>query len=305
MRSTVFIHTNPKQAVGALVARHALIRNSAAPERFDVRIIDTSDFPAFARYEGRSYLREGKLAVWRNDDLQSFTPLRFAVPELMGYEGRAVLTDPDIFALADINQLLDRDMGGHAVLARQMEADSRRPLHYASSVMLMDCAKLGHWRWEEDFEKTFRGERDYRDWMWLLLEPPGSVGPLEPEWNDFDRLTPQTRLLHNTHRRTQPWKTGLTVDFRPAETGSLSLANLFHRARRSIFGEYGLLGHYRKHPDANQERLFFALLKECVEQGIVTKAMLDEEMRLNHVRHDALDILARTPTLTEQPLLAS
>jgi hypothetical protein len=80
MRSTVFIHTNPKQAVGALVARHALIRNSAAPDRFDVRIIDTSDFPAFARWEGKSYLREGKQAVWRNDDLQSFTPLRFAVP---------------------------------------------------------------------------------------------------------------------------------------------------------------------------------------------------------------------------------
>ena len=131
MRNTVFIHTNPKQAVGALVARHALIRNSAAPERFDVRIIDTGDFPAFARYEGRSYLREGKQAVWRNDDLQSFTPLRFAVPELMGYAGRAVLTDPDIFALADINLLLERDMGGAAVLARQMQADSRRPLHFA------------------------------------------------------------------------------------------------------------------------------------------------------------------------------
>ena len=70
MRNTVFIHTNPKQAVGALVARHALIRNSAAPERFDVRIIDTGDFPAFARYEGRSYLREGKQAVWRNDDMR-------------------------------------------------------------------------------------------------------------------------------------------------------------------------------------------------------------------------------------------
>ena len=91
MRNTVFIHTNPKQAVGALVARHALLRNSKAPERFDVRILDTTDFPAFARWEGRSYLREGKQAVWRNDDLQSFTPLRFAVPELMGYEGRAVL----------------------------------------------------------------------------------------------------------------------------------------------------------------------------------------------------------------------
>ena len=115
MRNAVFIHTNPKQIVGALVAQHALVRNSAAPERFDVRILQTPDFPAFERFEGRRYLREGKQTVWRNDDLQSFTPLRFAVPEQMGYAGRAVITDPDVFALGDVNELLDRDMQGAAV----------------------------------------------------------------------------------------------------------------------------------------------------------------------------------------------
>ena len=60
MRNAVFIHTNPKQIVGALVAQHALVRNSAAPERFEVRILQTPDFPAFERFEGRRYLREGK-----------------------------------------------------------------------------------------------------------------------------------------------------------------------------------------------------------------------------------------------------
>jgi len=288
MRSTVFIHTNPKQAVGALVARHALIRNSAAPERFDVRIIDTSDFPAFERWEGKSYLREGKQAVWRNDDLQSFTPLRFAVPELMGYEGRAVLTDPDIFAVADINTLLERDMGGAAVMARQMEADSRRPLHYASSVMLLDCARLGHWHWEEDFDKTFRGERDYRDWMWLLLEPPGSVAPLEPEWNDFDRLTPETRLLHNTHRRTQPWKTGLPSDFTPRGTTLSSRAGIWLRRLRGKGA-----GHYRRHPDPAQERFFFALLGECLANGSVPAALLEKEIARGHIRSDAHACIAQ------------
>jgi hypothetical protein len=119
MRNTVFIQNNPRQAIGARVAKHALLRNSAAPERFDVRIIETTDFPAFGDFEGRSYLREGKQAVWRNDDLQSFTPLRFSVPELMGYQGRAVVIDPDVFALADINKLFDRDMAGAAVMARR------------------------------------------------------------------------------------------------------------------------------------------------------------------------------------------
>jgi hypothetical protein len=69
------------------------------------------------------------------------------------------------------------------------------------------------------------------------------------------------------------------------------------RARRHLFGEYGLLGNYKEHPDQNQTHLFFGLLKECLDQGIVTEQMLREEMRLNHVRHDALQVLAGTPDL--------
>jgi len=78
-----------------------------------------------------------------------------------------------------------------------------------------------------------------------------------------------------------------------------------NRARRALFGEYGFLGRYKKHPDNEQERLFFALLRECFEKDIVTKDMLGEQMRLNHVRHDAFEVMARTPTLAERPLFAS
>ena len=87
MRNTVFIHTNPKQAVGALVARHALIRNSAAPERFDVRIIDTSDFPAFAALRGPQLparRQAGGLAQRRPAVVHAAALLP---PELMGYAG--------------------------------------------------------------------------------------------------------------------------------------------------------------------------------------------------------------------------
>ena len=53
------------------------------------------------------------------------------------------------------------------------------------------------------------------------------------------------------------------------------------------------------------QRLFFALLKECVEKGIVTRDMIEDQMTKNHVRHDALDVIARTPTLAERPLFAA
>ena len=67
-----------------------------------------------------------------------------------------------------------------------------------------------------------------------------------------------------------------------------------------MFGDYGLLGRYRRHPDRNQERFFFGLLRECVDQGLVTPDMLRDEMQRNHVRHDVFEVLDRTPPLAAQ-----
>ena len=295
MKNTVFIHTNDKQILGALVARHALLRNSSAPAAFDVKIIRAEDFPFLTAREGQLYLREGKMQPWKNDDLQSFTPLRFAIPAQMGYAGRAVVTDPDVFALRDVNELFACDMKGCAVLARRMGADFRRPGHWASSVMLLDCAKLRHWQVERDFALLFEAKRDYRDWMWLLLEPEGSVGELESVWNDFDNLTPETRMLHNTHRRTQPWKTGLPADFTTrGTTRSARWSQIMHRTRNALLGSNGAPnGHYRPHPDPAQERLFFGLLAECLADGSIGEALVKREIELGHVRADALTLVAQ------------
>jgi hypothetical protein len=304
MKPCIFIHTNEKQVVGALVSKYSFERFASDKAAFDVKLIHTRDYRFLTAHEGQTYLRGGLKREWRNDDLQSFTVLRFMPPELMGYAGRSIVVDPDVFCVADVMQLLKRDMEGKAIMARRRGAGSAK--NYASSVMLLDNAKLRHWQVAQNFAEMFAGKRDYSDWIDLKLEPADSIGVIESTWNDFDRLTPETRFIHNTHRRTQPWKTGLRVDFRPAENGqSINLSNLLHRARRAMFGEYGLLGHYKRHPDSNQERLFFALLKECYEKGIVTSEMLGEQMRLNYVRHDALEVMARTPTLTEQPLFAT
>ena len=295
----VFIHTNHKQIVGALVAEHALRRNSRHNERFEVRIIEHKDYPFIQLREGRFYLRDGVKRPWLNDDLQSFTPLRFMPPELMGYQGRAVVIDPDIFAVGDVWNLLSRDMQGKAILCRR-RAGPKGCIDgcLASSVMLLDCAKLTHWRVEEQFNEMFEFQRDYQPWICLRTEPRETVGLFENEWNDFDRLTERTKMLHNTRRRTQPWKAGLPIDWRPAERFRLfpPVAWLM-RARRRLFGEYGLLGRYRSHPDPAQEAFFFGLLKELMEQGRVTETMLREQMLQNHVRHDALEVLARTPRL--------
>ena len=232
------------------------------------------------------------------DDLQSFTPLRFQPPQLMQGEGRAVLMDPDIFAVGDINELLDRDMYGAAVMGRRRSANPRKSDRVATSVMLMDCARLQHWNPEEEFKQLFSFERDYKEWIVLAHVQPATIGWLEPHWNDFDHLDENTRLLHNTKRRTQPWKTGLPVDYIPADKfGKRPLLGAVNRLRARVFGDYGLLGHYAQHPDINQQQLFFGLLKECLESGHIGESQVRREISAQHVRADALEIVDRTPAL--------
>ncbi|MEE4660906.1 MAG: hypothetical protein V2J89_10570 [Halieaceae bacterium] len=294
MKPTVFIHTNHKQMLGALVSRFSLKKHAADPQAFDVHFIEVKDFPCMAEHEGRRYRRDGEMRPWLNNDLQSFTPLRFAPPQLMNYQGRAVVMDPDIFALADISELLNRDMQGKAIVCRPKSGRKGRKGAWASSVMLLDCAKLKHWQFEKNFEEMFEPnvQRDYMDWVSLKLEDSSTIGVLESVWNDFDNLTPETRLLHNTKRKTQPWKTGLSIDYRPADTFQLfPPRHWFRRARRALFGDYRFAGTYDAHPDPAQEAFFFGLVKECLEADEITESMLRDEIEQGHLREDAFELL--------------
>lgn len=293
-RPCVFIHTNPKQWLGALVSQYSLKRNSTHGDAFDVRIIHSDDHAFLHAREGQPYLRDGLERVWLMADTQSFTPLRFMPPALMGYRGRAIIIDPDVFAVGDIHELLVRDMDGKAIMCRQ----KRGAKEFASSVMLLDCAKLTHWDCESQFDELFTFKRDYMQWVFLKCEPRESIGVFEAEWNDFDRLTEKTKLLHNTKRLTQPWKTGLKIDYTPAlRTRRFRPLGWLRRSREQLFGRYGMLGRYKRHPDVNQERYFFGLLRECLDQGIVSEQLLRDEIRNEHIRPDAFEMLDKTPPL--------
>jgi hypothetical protein len=297
-KPTVFIQTNHRQLLGAIVSAYSLRRNSPHAGAFDVRIMHHQDYPFLQAREGQKFLRDGGSRVWKNDDLQSFTPLRFIPPSLMGYEGRAVVIDPDVFAVGDISELLSRDMQGRALLCVARPGHNGAPGYLASSVMLLDCPKLTHWRCEEQFAELFTFTRDYTAWISLQLEPREHIGLLEPEWNHFDVLNEKTKLLHNTKRQTQPWKTGLPKDYTVRDKGwQARLRAAVTHAQGWFLGAAATSGHYKRHPDPKQEACFFGLLRECLEQGIVPEEFLREEIRQNHLRHDALELLRHTPAL--------
>lgn len=279
-KNTVFIHANPRQMLGARISAHSYRRNARVPGSFDIRILDISQFPRLTR-TGQTILRGGHVRPWDPDDLQSFTPLRFAPPQVMGFEGLAVITDPDIFGVGDVGELFERDLQGKPIWAVPRPGHNGQADYIATSVMLLDCARLNHWDFDQDLDDLFAHRFDYVDWIELKREDRSTIGALGPEWNDFDKLTPRTKLLHTTKRRTQPWKTGLPVDYTLRESGPL---DFFRRLRSRRYGQ---------HPDQNQEALVFSLLAEMVDSGAMTKTELVEEMAANHIRHDSLDLIDR------------
>jgi hypothetical protein len=283
MKPTVVVHTNDKQMLGALVSAHSYRRNSRTPDAFDVRVVNASEYPELQE-RGHSLLRGGHEREWDPDDLQSFTPVRFAIPGLLGYEGLALVTDPDVFAVGDVAELFTRDLQGKAIWCRPRPGYHKITDPLATSVMLIDNARLKHWRFAEDLQALWGHKVDYLDWINLKRENLDTIGLLEPEWNDFDRLTPETKLLHNTKRRTQPWKTGLPIDFTFKERGLFNFALPIVRK---------LAPNYTRHPDQRQEAYFYALLADALDAGAVTKEHVENEVRLGHVRPDSEALIER------------
>lgn len=279
-RNTVFIQANARQMLGARISAQSYKKASSRPDSFDVRIMDAADYPRLMQ-DGQSILRAGHVRQWDPDDLQSFTPLRFAPPSLMNFEGKAVVTDPDCFGVGDVAELFDRDMGGKAIMAVPRPGHNKRNDYIATSVMLLDCARLRHWDFDQQLDDLFAHRFDYIDWVELKREDPATIGFLESEWNDFDRLTPKTKILHTTKRRTQPWKAGLPIDYTLRERGPFDFLRRLKRRR------------YEAHPDRNQEALVYSLLADLVDRGEVTKQELVAEMAANHVRHDSLELVDR------------
>ncbi len=269
----IFIQADKKQLLGAMVAKHALeIRGGALAQGIPVTIMLVENYPIFTKYSGISYRRGSKIVEHDPEDLQFFTLSRFMPPELMGFEGRALVIDPDIFALKDIASLFDLDMGGAAVAA------CRKKDAWDSSVMLLECSKLRHWQIASLLEGLKNRTEDYNEWMWLKKE---KVFPIDREWNSLDQFSANTRLLHTTTRLTQPWKTGLPIDFVPG-----TVPKLFGMIPRFWVPQHT---EYQPHPDTRLEQLFFTLVKEALEANAIDRGFITEQIALGNIRQDFLE----------------
>ena len=280
----VFICTNNKQLLGAKLSQYTLERYTKT-ESFSVEILNTDKGSEIDRLAGKSYLRGGKVHQFSKTDLQSWTLVRFSPPELMNYQGRAVVIDPDVFSVAaDVSDLFEIDMKGKAILAKPGKKEGL----WASSVMLLDCGKLKHWSLKSIVDGMLAKVLDYRKLMDLELETE-FVGPLGDEWNRYDCIDGQTKFLHTTDRITQPWRTGLPVDMvvgSPKPLFGFVPREWIHR----LLGR-GAPRFHLEHPDTKVVNFFFAHLKEAIEADQITSKEVDRAIVDGQIRADVWEKL--------------
>lgn len=282
MPKKAFIQTNNKQLFGARLAKFAIERYLADRNTISVEIINVDELPAFQSFSGKTYLRNGVLTTYNRNDLQSFTLSRFMPPELMNYEGRALVIDPDIFALTDISELLGLEMENKSI------ACCAKKNAWDTSVMVLDCAKLRHWNIEEILQKLEKKELDYTDIITLKTEPEENIKELPRKWNNLDTLNSDTKMLHTTNRLTQPWKTGLPIDFTRNKMPKL-FGVVPRESIHKLLGKYPT--HYQPHPDKEIEKFFLQLTSDALKSSVITKEEIADEVSKKNIRDDIFKLI--------------
>jgi hypothetical protein len=277
----IFVQANDNQLVAAKVAKFALeTRGRAAARGVPVTIMNVDEMPPFKELSGVAFRCGSETIRYDRGHVQSFTLSRFLPPAAMSYSGRALVLDPDVLALSDVGELFSLDLEGNAVAA------CRRDMGWETSVMLLDCAKLSHWRIEDIFARLKDLSLDYLDLMWLRNEP--GVLELPGVWNSHDKIGPGVRMLHMTRVNTQPWKTGLPIGTTLHEPPVLGF--IPRTIARRLVGKPE--PRYRRHPDSDVERTFLTVFKDAVAAGAVSEAEVSDAVARQLIRPDIWDHVA-------------
>jgi len=134
----------------------------------------------------------------------NFSYGRFAIPKLAGYKGRAIYMDSDMIVFHDIAELWDTPFDGAKVLVEKVTPETRGKGRL-TAVMLMNCEALD---WDlENIVSRLGVDYDMNELM--SVYPLVGEGELQDRlplgWNSLDVFGDETRLLHYTKIKTQPW----------------------------------------------------------------------------------------------------
>jgi hypothetical protein len=225
----IFVGTDRSQLFAVAVLEHSIVRRTKAGVRV-CPLIDL-DLP-----EPSNFLHGSRTG---------FSFARFAIPELMGYRGRALYLDADMLVLKDIAALWEMPFGGariiiqdelpHGVVEpKKVGAPEKRTKQ--CSVMMIDCAAVD---WvASDIIAGLDGRYTYDELMsqMCILDEADVSYSLPFAWNSLEHWDEGTCLLHYTDMRNQPWVSPQNP------LGHLWLSELRHMIDTGVVGWEALKG---------------------------------------------------------------
>jgi len=195
----VFVGADESQLVAASVLEHSIRKHASRPVEFTTMI----DLDVPEPKDSANRARTG------------FSFYRFLIPELCGYQGRALYLDSDMQVFADLAELWEIPFEDDTVLCTNQpeppaawkdDPNFKSGRHLA--VMLLDCSRL-RWDISEIIGGLDGGRYGYKELMSdLCIVPDEEIAERIPtEWNSLEAYEPGTsKLVHYTVVPTQPWK---------------------------------------------------------------------------------------------------
>lgn len=194
MTLTVYIGTEEDQLIPQKVLEYSIRRNTKSPVNV------------------RSVKQEMDRVGGTN-----FGFVRFLVPHMNGYQGKAIYLDADQLVFTDINELANELDEKHAIalVNKPKGTFGNKPVgqHNQTSVMVLNCSKLRDWNPQTMFAHIVPnraeiqpGQIHYRDFMMLTWFNDAMIQSVDPRWNHFNIVEPDTKITHFSYVRNQPWK---------------------------------------------------------------------------------------------------
>lgn len=257
----IYIQSNRYQQIAAKVSSETF--NSFG---LSSKIVCLEDFKEITKFFGSTYLRKGKKTIFK-DDLQSFTLLRFLIPEISKSKSPIMIVDPDIFAIKDPASILRFFKNDNQIYCTFINYKPR-------TEMMVLNPKTKFWEFDKIIHNLFNLKIDYDDLFNLRFLNNEIICKLDNRYNSLDEINDQTVLLHTTNRKTQPWKEGLKIDY---EIHSSKL-NIIYNNFKKIFGlefNRNIVGNrYEKHPDLEVTKCIVNLFNKA----LITKSISKEEV---------------------------
>lgn len=272
---------------GAILSRYSILKHNPSIDINDVEIINVDDNTYFNASINRKIIRGGKEYIWDRNDLQSFTLLRFLPPKIMNYKGFSMVIDPDIFAVSNFTEKLKK-LKTEKIIMSKKNKDGKNGL--ATSLMIFNNELCRSLQLDDKINKVLKGELDYNNLMNLNFLNENQFFELNEDWNSFDKLNKDTIFLHTTNRITQPWKTGLEVDFvqnypkfRYKIIPNSFIRNLKEFIMKKKFPPYK---YYIDHPDKDIKDFFFNLLGQAYSDKFIDHELILKNIENKFIRND-------------------